>query len=133
MASSNTVTHYNNIVHWFIGDASGGTTSSGDFYWWSTAVGQTANHAKQPPDTGTWWNVKTITYLPSSDATTGSAEYMRLYEKDASGPLLFVAVVGDDRTAISQTYDPPLRCRPHLATSKCDEFAASGSFIFHLA
>lgn len=132
MASSNTVVVYNNIVMWNIEDASGVSEATSNLMWYSTsapAAGPGDN--AEPPATGTWWQVKTITFIPAVATATGG--YVRLYEKDASGPILFTAYFETAVDVYSQTYDPPLRCRPAWYTSMCAGFATGSQWVFHLA
>lgn len=128
MASSNTVKLYGHIMEWGIQDASGNAGTSGSLHWWSTAGG---DNTPGPGDTDSWWMVKTITYIPPNAQTTGG--YVRLVERDSSGPTIFQATFETAVDVYTQTYDPPLRCRPAWWSSLSDGFATGGKWVFHLA
>ena len=134
MASTNSVKIYGHVVEWLLEDASGVSEATSTLAWYSTSAPAVKSGA-QPDSTNTWWNVKTITFIPGSTQTTGSPKYCRLLEKDSSGPILFHADFDENAPFVvqSQTYDPPLRCRPVWFTSKSVDFATGAKWIFHLA
>jgi len=132
LATTQVIKQYGQIVSWEIKDASGVAAATADIYWWSTKGGDiTPSGNDQQPDTGTWWQVKTITFIPSTAASTG-AEMVQLKEKDSSGPILFRAAI-IDTGAVSQTYDPPLRCRPYWGSTDGSLFTTGCFWLFHLA
>ena len=128
MASSNTVTVYGNVVEWAIEDGSTIEAATGDLYWWSQTGADTTPKLGA---TNTWWMVKTITFVPNTGASTGG-EAVMLLEKDASGPILFAANIVD-LNVVSQTYSPPLRCRPYWASTGGSAYTTGCKWIFHLA
>jgi hypothetical protein len=134
LASTNSVVIYGHIVQWNLEDSSAVSEATSTLAWYSTAAPAVKSGA-QPDSTLTWWNVKTISFHAGSTQTTGSPAYCRLLEKDSSGPILFHADIDENApfTVISQTYDPPLRCRPVWFTSKSVGFATGAKWIFHLA
>ena len=130
MASTNSVTMYGNIVQWNIEDSSAISEATSTLAWYSTAA-PAVKHGGQPASTDTYWHVKTITCLPNVATATGG--YMCLLEKDSSGPLLFIAYFETAVDVYSQTYEPPLRCRPVWFTSKSAGYATGSKWIFQLA
>ncbi len=131
MASTNSVKIYGHIVEWAIEDSSGVSEATSTLAWYSTSA-PAAKHGGKPDSTLTWWNVQTITYIPSTGQTTGDA-YVRLLEKDSSGPIIFHAEFQLGTDPVSQTYSPPLRCRPVWFASKSVGFSTGGKWIFQLA
>ena len=131
MASENTVKIYGHIVEWNLKDSSSVVEATGALAWYSTAA-PAAKNAGKPDSTNTWWNVKTITYVPTTAQATGDA-YVRLYEKDSSGPILFHVSFQLGVDAQSQTYNPPLRCRPYWHTTGSVAFTTGGAWVFQLA
>ena len=134
MASTNSVKIYDRIVEWSLEDASGVSEATSTLAWYSTSAPAVKNSA-EPPTTATFWNVQTITFIPGSTQTTGSPAYARLLDKDSSGPIIFHADIDENAPFVvqSQTYDPPLRCRPVWFTSKSVAFATGAKWVFHLA
>ena len=133
MASTNSVKFYGHIVEWALEDASGVSEATSTLAWYSTSAPAVKSVAEQA-STNTWWNVKTISFMAGSTQTSGSPSYVRLLEKDSSGAILFQASLAANVFDVqSQTYDPPLRCRPVWFTSKSVGFATGAKFIFHLA
>ena len=131
MASTNSVKIYGHIVEWAIEDSSAVSEATSTLAWYSTSAPAT-KHGGEPASTDTWWMVKTITYIPSTAQTTGDA-YVQLLEKDSSGPVLFHAEFQTGAGVVSQTYEPPLRCRPVWFTSKSVGFTTGSKWIFHIA
>jgi hypothetical protein len=131
LASSNTITAYDRVVEWGLEDATGNTGSSASLFWFSAEAGAVADNDKQPPSTAGFWLVKTITFMPTTAATTGG--YIQLNEKDSSGPVLWKANLKADVDVYSQTYDPPLRCRPAFYSSLSNQWTTGSKFVFHLA
>ena len=130
MASSNTVTLSDRVVEWFLDDATGSKGSSGALHWWSVANGET-QPAPGVDMSGTYWNVKTITYIPAVATATGG--WIQLNEKEAAGAILWRANFKVGQDVYSQTYDPPLRCRPAFWSSLSNAHATGSYFVFHLA
>lgn len=130
MASTNSVVVYGSLIQWNIEDASGVSEATSSLAWYSTAAPAVKNSAESA-STDTYWYVKTITCIPNIATTTGG--YMRLYEKDANGPILFTAYFETAVDVYSQTYEPPLRCRPMWFSSLSDNFATGSKWVFQLA
>ena len=134
MASTNSVVTYGNFVTWNIEDSTAVVAATSTLAWYSTAAPAVKSGSK-PDSTNTWWNVKTITFVAGSTQTTGSPAYCRLYEKDSSGPILFHADISENEpfAVQSQTYEPPLRCRPVFFSTLSELYATGAKFIFQLA
>ena len=131
MASSNSVVIYNNIVQWNLEDATGVVEATSSLAWYSTQAPAVKSAAQNADATNTFWRVKTITFIPAVATATGG--YVRLFEKDASGPTLFTAYFETAVDVYSQTYDPPLECRPYWITSGSTGLATGSQWVFHLA
>ena len=133
MATSNTVTVSDRLVVWTLKDATGSSGAAAAICWFNAVAGVAADHARQPPDTGTWWNVKTITYLPATASASGTTAILN--EKDGSGPILFQVTLGagDIPEVYTQTYDPYLRCRPCWYSSNNDAWTTGSAWVFQLA
>ena len=131
--SSNNIVVYDRVVEWQLLAGSGTEDVAGSLQWWmaSSADFAAPNNNKQPPDTGTWWNVKTITYMADVAGATGG--YVQLNEKDTSGPVLFKAILETAVDVYSQTYSPALRCRPVFWSSLSEAYSSKDKFVFHLA
>lgn len=121
MASSNSVVIYNNIVMWNLEDATGVVAATSTLAWYSTSAPAVKSAAQNADATSTFWRVKTITFIPALATTTGG--YVKLLEKDSSGPTLFTAYFETAVDVYSQTYDPPLECRPIWLTTMSAGFA----------
>jgi len=130
LASSNTVVNYGTVVQWFLNDSTGVTASTSHLAWYSTAA-PAAKSGAESASTDTCWFVKTITFIPSTAQTSGG--YVPLYEKDSSGPVLWACVTEMVAAVYSQTYTPPLECRPVWYTSKSNDFTTGAKFVFQLA
>ena len=133
MASSNSVIHYGNIVEWNLQDTTSKGPTTSTIAWYSSSCPPTAKTGSTAgtPSTETYWMVKTITFIPSVASATGG--YVRLMEKDSSGPVLFSAYFETALDIYSQTYNPPLRCRPIWWSTLGDTFTTGSKWIFHLA
>ena len=131
MASENTVKVYDNIVEWTLKDSSAVSEATGSLAWYSTAA-PAAKSGAEHGSTNTSWKVKTITYMPSTAQSTGDA-YVRLHQRDSSGPILFHVSFQLGVDAQSQTYSPPLDCQPIWFTSKSVAYATGGTWVFQLA
>lgn len=133
MASTNSVKNYGLFVEWLLEDGSGVSEATSTLAWYSTSAPAVKSAAED--STNTSWMVKTITFVAGTTQTTGSPAFCRLLERDSSGPILFHADIDENApfTVQSQTYDPPLRCRPVWFTSKSMAYATGAKFIFHLA
>ena len=132
MASANVVTRVagTNIVQWYIGDSTSVNAATSSLYWWSTAGGDVT--ASGPPEntTGSFWMVRTITFVPTTGATGGHAQ---LFDDSTAGPILFRANLKASDDVFSQTYDPPRRCRPVWVSSACsNDFTAGAYWLFEL-
>jgi hypothetical protein len=130
LASSNSVLIYDRFVQWNLEDSSSVSEATSTLCWYSTAAPGVKSGAK-PDSTGTFWYVKTITFIPAVATATGG--YAQLVDKDASGPVIFTAYFETAVDVYSQTYDPPLRCRPMWFTSLSVEFATGSKWVFELA
>ena len=134
MASSNSVKVYGHIVEWNLEDGSGVSEATSTLAWYSTEAPAAKHAGSSGISTKTWWMVKTITFLAGATQTSGSPNYVRLLEKDSSGAILFHATLEHNVFDVqTQTYNPPLRCRPVWFTSKSVGFATGAKFIFLLA
>ena len=133
MASTNSVKVYGEVVEWLLEDASGVSEATSTLAWYSTSAPAVKSGAK-PASTDTYWYVQTITFIPGSTQTTGSPAYVRLLERDASGPILFHADIDENAPFVvqSQTYTPARRCQPICFTSKSVGFATGAKWVFHL-
>ena len=133
MASSNTIKAYSNVVEWKIGESSATKDVAGQLSWWQADadIGSAPNNSKQPPSTSGYWNVRTITFIPTVASATGG--YVQLNEKDSSGPILWSALMETAVDVYSQTYNPPLQCRPTFYASLSVGVTSGSFFVFHLA
>ena len=130
MASTNSVTINDHIVQWSLEDATGVVAATSTLAWYSTAAPAVASAAEHGA-TNTFWMVKTITVIPA--IAQASDTYIQLLEKEAAGPILFRAHFGNFGDVQSQTYDPPLRCRPLWLSTAQDSFTTGAKIIFQLA
>jgi len=134
LATDIVITTQDRVVQWLLGAASGTKDAAGHIAWWmssSANIGTAADHAKQPPDTGTFWYVKTITYMP--DVATATGGYITLYDNNSSGPILWKCLLETAVDVYSQTYDPPLRCRPTFYSTLSAGWSTKDYIVFHLA
>ena len=129
MASANVIKTDGFIVEWYIGDATGVNAATGSLYWWSTAGGDVTASEGQ---TETFWMVKTIAWVPSTAESSGG--YVSLLEATTAGPTIFHGNLMTGEDVLTQTYDPPLRCRPCWVSTSCaNDLTAGGKWLFHLA
>ena len=131
MASSNSVKVYGHIVEWSLEDATDVSEATSNLAWYSTEAPAAKHAGSSDISTKTWWLVKTITLIPDPAQASGAEIY--LHEKDSSGAILFACVTEAMPAVYSQTYDPPLRCRPVWFTSKSVSFTTGAKFVFQLA
>jgi len=133
LASTNTVVQYGTIIQWNLEDSTSVNAATSTIAWYSTACPPTAiaGSSVDTKSTDTYWLVKTITFVPAVGNTTGG--WVSLMEKDSSGPVLFRANIESANDVFSQTYDPPLRCRPIWWSTLAETFTTGAKWIFHLA
>lgn len=128
MATSQVITIKGHTVEWTIKDASGVAGATGDIYWCETVGGV------QPSgdDTGTYWMVQKVIFVPSTAQTTGG--FVRIFEESTGGPELvrFNMMINESDVQVYD-WDTPHRCRPVYASTLSPNALTTGcKFIWHL-